>query len=92
MARRGQRRATPHLVLMLASNEEGRGRLALAVSRKVGKAVVRNRFKRRVREIARREILEDLDQDLLVIARPGAGELDFSSLRRELLQGLGRSS
>ena len=52
-------------------------RLGLTVSRRVGGSVVRNRVKRRIREWFRmsRERLAP-GQDLVIIARRGAGELE----------------
>jgi ribonuclease P protein component len=59
-------------------------RLGLVVGRKVGNAVQRNRIKRVCRECFR--LWPDLlppGVDLVVIARPGAQELDLASVRSE---------
>ncbi len=55
-------------------------RLGLSVSRRVGNAVVRNRVKRRLREIfrCRRTALAGLD--LVVSARPAAASVSFEVL------------
>jgi ribonuclease P protein component len=82
--RTGGKRRTAHFVL-LTERAIVRPRLGITVSRKVGPAVVRNRLKRRIRELYRRDPERiHWDRDLIVIARPGAGELDGDTLRREL--------
>lgn len=100
--RHGVRRHGSLLTLYFHPNEEMSARLGITASRKVGKAVVRERLKRRVREIFRRSTrrAELPPMDIVVHLRPGAGEAAFGALRselEELLAGLppaghGRSS
>lgn len=69
-------------------------RLGMTVSRKVGGAVTRNRVRRRIREIYRRwKGRADLPSlDLLVHAKPPAGEAGFAALAKELEGHLRRAS
>jgi ribonuclease P protein component len=86
--RTGGKRRTAHFVLLTERSGQ-RPRLGITVSRKVGGAVERNRLKRRIREIYRRDPERcRLDRDLIVIARPGAGTLSIDALRRELSESL----
>jgi ribonuclease P protein component len=84
--RTGTRRAAAHFVAVVAPSRGDVGpKLGLAVSRRVGNAVARNRVKRRVREWFR-EMRAELPPatDWVVIARAGAAELDRSATRSEL--------
>jgi ribonuclease P protein component len=67
----------------------GYSRLAVVASRKVGPAVVRNRVKRRFRELFRRnkELLGE-PLDLIVITRPGSGEAAWNDLRDAYVSAL----
>ena len=75
--RHGRSTANRHLVLYTFPNPTTeRPRLGLSVSRKVGGAVERNRVKRLLREaFAHTEANLRAGQDVVVAARPGAGEL-----------------
>lgn len=61
-------------------------RYGFSVSRQVGKAVTRNRVKRRLREILRLTPLEP-GWDIVFIARPVAAAADYASLK-ESVRGL----
>lgn len=84
--RTGRRRGGRFATLFYVPNDVGTARLGITASRKVGKSVVRQRLKRRVREIYRRwERRSDLPPlDLVVNLKPQAREGDFADLRREL--------
>jgi ribonuclease P protein component len=75
--KQGRSSANRHLVLYTFPNPSAdRPRLGLSVSRKVGGAVERNRVKRMLREaFARMENELSVNQDIVVVARPGAAEL-----------------
>ena len=74
------------LVFYLPNNLE-KSRFAFSVSKKISKkAVVRNKTRRRLREITRREILPNLkiSLDCLVVARKEILEKSYHELEEEL--------
>jgi ribonuclease P protein component len=95
--RRGRRVAGSSFVVVAMQREADAGRptgnrLGITVSRRVGRAVVRNRVKRRIREWfrgARGEFGSGLD--LVVIGRPSAAQLPAARAADELTR-LGRSA
>lgn len=82
---KGRRFRSPHLTIIAFLKHYGKVRLGLTVSRKVGNAVVRNRIKRRLRELVRHQRSRlSRAWDLVFIAQPGAGDLSFQSLWAEI--------
>ena len=65
-------------------------RVGFTVSRKVGNAVVRNRVRRRLREVAKLVIpaRASPDLDYVLVGRQAALKRDFATLQRELLEAL----
>jgi ribonuclease P protein component len=91
LQRSGLRFQSPHFVLYAGTleAEPERSRLGVTVSRRIGNAVIRNRVKRRVREVFRGRIRDSLAHgtSLVVIARAGAGSLATASITDELVTG-----
>lgn len=81
-ANSGIRVPMPAFVLLVKRNGLGEARAGFTVSKKVGNAVVRNRAKRRLREVARLSMPELAvpSADHIFIARPQEKELPFDEL------------
>ena len=88
LQRLGVRIQSAHFVLYAGKleNQPGRSRLGVTVSRRIGNAVLRNRVKRRVREIFRGTIRASIPAgvSIVVIARAGAGSLASTTINNEL--------
>ena len=91
-ANRGKRYATPGFVLLVFDrrDDDAAKRLGITITKKVGNAVVRNRMRRRFRELMR-EMLADKGKagaDHILIGRDGGIEKDFGELRADIARAL----
>jgi ribonuclease P protein component len=89
--RSGGRRSSAQFVVFSRPNGESRSRFGTSVKKALGGAVVRNRIRRRIREILRRNISEiPSGWDLVIHPRRSVAQASFVPLEAELL-GLLRS-
>ncbi|MFC2012682.1 ribonuclease P protein component [Chloroflexota bacterium] len=84
--RKGSSRVNGLLVVKALPSELAFTRCGFSVSRRIGGAVIRNRVKRRLREILRQEPLK-AGWDIVFIARPPAAGADYRQLK-ESVEGL----
>ena len=87
---RGRRWMGRHVTIRTLPNGTDDYRLGLAVSKAVGNAVVRNRVKRRLREIVRGARVAP-GCDVVVVARPSAADAPFAGLRADVMGILRRA-
>jgi ribonuclease P protein component len=80
----GKRLHTRHFGVTLAPMAEGHSRLGLVVTRRLGKAVQRNRVKRLLREFFRRHQNGLPAFDLVIMAKKGAQTLVYRQVEEEL--------
>ena len=83
---KGKSAVSPYLAVYVRRNGRKHNRLGITVSTKLGKAVVRNKVRRRIREAFR--IHEDelcLGWDIVVVARVRAAHGSFAALERSFL-------
>jgi len=86
----GKSWASSLLVMKALPNGLTLSRCGLSVSRRVGKAVTRNRVKRLFREILRLTPLQP-GWDIIFIARPAAAAADYVSLEKSVSDLLSRA-
>jgi ribonuclease P protein component len=78
------------IVIRVLPNGLEISRYGFVVSRRVGKAVVRNRVKRRLREIVRQSPLRS-GWDIVIIARVAAAPAGYAALERSVKSLLSRA-
>ena len=87
--RKGKSAVSPQLVIYCQRNRRGHSRLGVSVSTKLGCAVVRNRVRRRLRELYRLHKAELLPgYDLIVVARVRAVDMPYAKLEKQYLHCL----
>ena len=83
----GEHFSGEHMVLYVASSKTKNIKVGLAVTKKVGHAVVRNKVRRRLREIIKTQV-PNLKQNnnIIVVARDNITEASFERLSNEFLK------
>lgn len=81
--RSGSNRANKELVIRVLPNNLEYSRFGIIVSRRVGKAVVRNRIKRLIREVIRKTALKP-GYDIVFIARLPSAEAKYSQIEESI--------
>ena len=90
---KGRSAVSPYMVVYCLKNREGASRLGVTVSRKLGHAVVRNRVRRRLREIYR--LNRDKMQpgwDVIVVGRSRGISGDYRKMNEAYLDCLRKLS
>ena len=83
---KGKSAATQYLVVYCRKNRQDHNRTGYTVSTKLGHAVVRNRVRRRLREIVRLNAASmKPGYDLVLVARSRAVEAEYKTLERAYL-------
>lgn len=92
MRRHGRRISTKSLTIYRTDALPGdpSSVVGITVSKSIGKAVVRNKVRRRLAAIVHDALAQHDAVRLLVIARPTAGQAPFAHLRAEVTSALGR--
>jgi ribonuclease P protein component len=90
----GRKQFSRFAVLFFAGNDLQNSRIGITVTKKVGKAHIRNRLKRWTREIYRRQReplgLDAQALDIVVNVKPGAAQTSFEEYNRDLTRVLER--
>ena len=84
---RGKSAGSGHIVIYILPNRRKINRLGITVSTKVGKAVVRNKVRRRLKEIYRLQETTVLRGfDIVIVARVKAVDASYTQLEKDFFR------
>ena len=85
--RAGKRRSSSHFTLFFRANQLACSRFGFSIKKALGGAVVRNRIRRRVREIVRGHRQEiPAGWDIVIHPKSSVARAEFAALTADLLQ------
>jgi ribonuclease P protein component len=85
--RAGKRRSNSHFTVFLRANQMPQSRFGFSIKKALGGAVVRNRIRRRVREIVRCHRLEiPAGWDIVIHPKSNVSKAEFAALAADLLR------
>ena len=88
-----RRWSSPFFTMYVKNNQLDRTRLGISISKKVGKSVVRNKIKRRIKEIFRKSLAEiKKGYDVVITVKPQAADADFKTMESEIKSLLKRGN
>lgn len=88
--KKGERFHSEHFTLFALKSKYESYRIGFSISKKLGKANQRNKLKRRLKEISRRDLKIPSFCNLVVLAKDGACELSFEEIKKEMLKLFGK--
>jgi len=85
--RTGKRRSSSHFTVFFRANEQPRSRFGFSIKKTLGGAVVRNRIRRRLREMVRCHRLEiPAGWDIVIHPKSTVAKAPFAALTADLLR------
>jgi ribonuclease P protein component len=85
--RAGKRRSSSHFTVFFRANELPQSRFGFSIKKALGGAVVRNRIRRRMREMVRCHQLEiPAGWDIVIHPKSSVGRASFETLTADLLR------
>lgn len=84
--RKGEKFYSSNITLYKIGSKYSTPRIGVSVSNKIGKAVVRNKIKRQLREIVRQYVPEIKNCNLIFVAKTTITNTNFQTLQNEVRQ------
>ena len=72
--------------IYIKDNESENYRFGICVSKKTGNAVVRNKLKRRVKDIIDKSALQFLNKDYIIVLKKSAKDAEYLELKEEIIK------
>ncbi len=72
---------TPYFNIYITKNNQNNYRFGIAVPKKIGKAVIRNKIKRKIKNILDKEILNIKNNDYIFIVKKQILELSYQDIK-----------
>ena len=83
--RKGTKFFSKNMTLVKIKSKYENPRIGFSINAKIGKAVVRNKIKRRLRAIFREIVPQIKYCNLIIVAQTGIVDLDFTQLKNEVI-------
>ena len=80
----GIKRVYNHLIIYIKENKLTNSRFCVSVSKKIGKANVRNLYKRRIKDILMKNNIDN-SYDYVIILRKAILDINYNSIKNELI-------
>ena len=85
--RAGKRRSSSHFTVFFRANQLPVSRFGFSIKKALGGAVVRNRIRRRIREIVRCHRMEvPVGWDIVIHPKSSVGQAEFAGLTADLVR------
>lgn len=83
--RKGKRFSSTHFTIIVAPCKRKCAKFGIVISKKIGKAVVRNKKRRQIKEIIRPIIKTFIPNQYVIVAKENIVEVDFNILKVEIV-------
>lgn len=84
--------SSKYAYIYIKDNDLGNHRFGICVSKKIGKAVLRNKLKRRVKDIIDKSKLQFPDKDYIIVLKKSAPNAKYLELKEDLINILKNSN
>jgi len=88
--RKGSRKSTKNLTLFVTPSKFSCYKIGYSISKKIGKANVRNKVKRRLKEIVRCSDFPKKNNNYVLMVKEGVETLSFSELQEQVKEIFGK--